>query len=153
MKGPTDKSNQTGFRSKEESGNPLPWQDAPLNNASTARRREKSERIELASVGLFQVSFAELTFRIDAALGTFSGLMGQGESLTQRLSGFDEHEQLQKYFLKIRKDCETVATIAEMMEEFTKLIINAVTEGQAFEKDVFSNIGASPSGADTSLSE
>lgn len=152
MNAPGEKSEHIAIRSSEETGKPLPLHDVALNNASVASRQERSERIELASIGLFQASFAESMLRINVTLDTFSVLTERGESLAHRLPVLDEKELLRRYLVKIRKDCETVGSIAVLIEEFTMLIFNAVAEYKAFDKDTFAKINPSPSVVDTSRS-
>jgi hypothetical protein len=117
-----------------------------------ASRQQRNERIELASILPFQRSNVDLMLRINATLDTFSVLTEQGERLAHRLTVLGEQERLQRYLLKIRKDCETVGSIAVMIEEFTGLIFNAVAENKSIDKDKFSRTDASPSVVDASRS-
>jgi signal transduction histidine kinase len=95
-------------------------------------RSEKNGKVEDARVNLsdkdlpslesLQQFVAGLSLTINSTLGEISSLAENGESLAHRLSGSEEKERLQEYFLTIRKEHGTVATIAESIIDFTRLI-------------------------------
>lgn len=90
----------------------------------TERGRINLQEKNLAPLKSLHQSVASLTLTINSALAAISLMTEDCEGLVSRLAESDEKEELQNYFLEMRQEYGTVATITKSIVEFTRLMFD-----------------------------